>query len=244
MSITFLVLGGGGILGLGGGGEMPILVLWPRGFFWKEDLWWTPADPKVRTELTVCSRDITRIHVAHTKEVVRQHASQKGSWAECLIRLSHPFSSTCAHTHVQHTHTHTQRPFSTVWGAQWPREKGTIWTFLGDRRKNSRKLSEIFGVNWLVEIFQERFKSQDFLHQDRQTCDGDCRTFLAVGILTRGNDIRMSRGMTVSSETLHPARRHCTVTQLLCRVFTKKGLSHSRDCPGVTAQLPKSKRDL
>ena len=33
MSIKFLVLGGGGILGLGGGGEVPILFLWARGFF-------------------------------------------------------------------------------------------------------------------------------------------------------------------------------------------------------------------
>ena len=32
MSIKFLVLGGGGILGLGGG-EVPILFLWARGFF-------------------------------------------------------------------------------------------------------------------------------------------------------------------------------------------------------------------
>ena len=34
MSIKFLVLGGGGISGLGGGGEVPILFLWARGFFW------------------------------------------------------------------------------------------------------------------------------------------------------------------------------------------------------------------
>ena len=33
MSIKFLVLGGGGILGFGGGGEVPILFLWARGFF-------------------------------------------------------------------------------------------------------------------------------------------------------------------------------------------------------------------
>ena len=32
MSIKFLVLGGGGILGLGGGG-VPILFLWARGIF-------------------------------------------------------------------------------------------------------------------------------------------------------------------------------------------------------------------
>ena len=32
VSIKFLVLGGGGILGLGGGG-VPILFLWARGFF-------------------------------------------------------------------------------------------------------------------------------------------------------------------------------------------------------------------
>ena len=32
MSIKFLVLGGGGILGFGGGG-VPILFLWARGFF-------------------------------------------------------------------------------------------------------------------------------------------------------------------------------------------------------------------
>ena len=35
MSIKFLVLGGGGILGFGGGGgEVPILFLWARGFSW------------------------------------------------------------------------------------------------------------------------------------------------------------------------------------------------------------------
>ena len=33
MSINFLVLGGGGILGFGGGGEVPILFLWAQGFF-------------------------------------------------------------------------------------------------------------------------------------------------------------------------------------------------------------------
>ena len=33
MSIKFLVLGGGGISGLGGGGEVPILFIWARGFF-------------------------------------------------------------------------------------------------------------------------------------------------------------------------------------------------------------------
>ena len=33
MSIKFLVLGGGGYLGFGGGG-VPILFLWARGFFW------------------------------------------------------------------------------------------------------------------------------------------------------------------------------------------------------------------
>ena len=34
MSIKFLVLGGGGILGFGfGGGGVPILFLWARGFF-------------------------------------------------------------------------------------------------------------------------------------------------------------------------------------------------------------------
>ena len=33
MSIKFLVLGGGGILGLFGGGGVPILFLWARGFF-------------------------------------------------------------------------------------------------------------------------------------------------------------------------------------------------------------------
>ena len=34
MSIKFCVLGGGGgILGFGGGGEVPILFLWARGFF-------------------------------------------------------------------------------------------------------------------------------------------------------------------------------------------------------------------
>ena len=33
MHIKFLVLGGGGILGFFfGGGEVPILLLWPRGF--------------------------------------------------------------------------------------------------------------------------------------------------------------------------------------------------------------------
>ena len=33
MSIKFRVLGGGGNLGLGGGGGVPILFLWARGFF-------------------------------------------------------------------------------------------------------------------------------------------------------------------------------------------------------------------
>ena len=33
MSIKFLVLRGGGVLGFGGGGEVPILFLWARGFF-------------------------------------------------------------------------------------------------------------------------------------------------------------------------------------------------------------------
>ena len=33
VSIKFLVLRGGGILGLGGRGEVPILFLWARGFF-------------------------------------------------------------------------------------------------------------------------------------------------------------------------------------------------------------------
>ena len=48
MSIKFLALGGGGILGLGGG-EVPILFLWARGFFWNfprhcyqhlREVWW------------------------------------------------------------------------------------------------------------------------------------------------------------------------------------------------------------
>ena len=34
LSINSLVLGGGGILGFGRGGEVPILFLWARGFFW------------------------------------------------------------------------------------------------------------------------------------------------------------------------------------------------------------------
>ena len=33
MSIKFLVLGGGGYFGFGGGGGVPILFLWARGFF-------------------------------------------------------------------------------------------------------------------------------------------------------------------------------------------------------------------
>ena len=33
MSIKFLVLGGGGVFWVGGGGEVPILFLWARGFF-------------------------------------------------------------------------------------------------------------------------------------------------------------------------------------------------------------------
>ena len=33
MSIKFLLLRGGDILGLGGGGGVPILFLWARGFF-------------------------------------------------------------------------------------------------------------------------------------------------------------------------------------------------------------------
>ena len=34
MSVKFLVLGGGGYFGFGGGGgEVPILFLWARGFF-------------------------------------------------------------------------------------------------------------------------------------------------------------------------------------------------------------------
>ena len=33
MSIKFLVLGGGGYLGVLGGREVPILFLWARGFF-------------------------------------------------------------------------------------------------------------------------------------------------------------------------------------------------------------------
>ena len=33
MSVKFLVLGGGGILGFLGGGGVPILFLWARGFF-------------------------------------------------------------------------------------------------------------------------------------------------------------------------------------------------------------------
>ena len=31
--VKFLVLGGGGNLGFGGGGEVPTLFLWARGFF-------------------------------------------------------------------------------------------------------------------------------------------------------------------------------------------------------------------
>ena len=33
MSIKFLVLSGGGYFGFGGGGGVPILFLWARGFF-------------------------------------------------------------------------------------------------------------------------------------------------------------------------------------------------------------------
>ena len=33
MSIKFLIFRGGGISGLGGGGGVPILFLWARGFF-------------------------------------------------------------------------------------------------------------------------------------------------------------------------------------------------------------------
>ena len=57
MSIKFLVLGGGGLFGvLGGGGGVPILFFWARGFFWK-----MPGNQLLLKNYCVASRALLRL---------------------------------------------------------------------------------------------------------------------------------------------------------------------------------------
>ena len=79
MSIKFLVLGGGGILGLRGGGEVPILLLWARGFFWA--IPYRPSFSKVSQGIALYPAQIRSI-------AARGGEKGRGPWWVARLKIS------------------------------------------------------------------------------------------------------------------------------------------------------------